>query len=89
MEVVGFKANLVFDATRPDGTHRKLLDIKRLKKFQDVTLQPCQGSTRDEALTNVREAIAGRPMIITSNKILILISGSTSSFPSSKKTLLR
>jgi len=88
MEVVGFKANLVFDATKTDGTPRKLLDITRLKKFQDVTLQACQGSTRDEALTNVREAIAGRPMIITSNKILILISGSTSSFSSSKKTLL-
>ena len=33
MEVVGFKANLVFDATKPDGTPRKLLAITRLKKL--------------------------------------------------------
>ena len=33
LEVVGFKADLVFDATKPDGTPRKLLDIRRLKKL--------------------------------------------------------
>ncbi len=31
LEVVGFDADLVFDATKPDGTPRKLLDITRLQ----------------------------------------------------------
>ncbi len=31
MEVVGFKGGIVFDATKPDGTPRKLLDVSRLK----------------------------------------------------------
>ena len=33
LEVVGLDANLVFDATKPDGTPRKLLDITRLRKL--------------------------------------------------------
>ena len=31
MAVVGFKGGVVFDATKPDGTPRKLLDVSRLK----------------------------------------------------------
>lgn len=31
METVGFKGGIVFDATKPDGTPRKLLDVSRLK----------------------------------------------------------
>jgi GDP-L-fucose synthase len=30
-EIVGFKGELVFDTTKPDGTPRKLLDVSRLK----------------------------------------------------------
>jgi GDP-L-fucose synthase len=30
-DVVGFQGELVFDATKPDGTPRKLLDVSRLK----------------------------------------------------------
>jgi GDP-L-fucose synthase len=30
MEVVGFEGNIVFDASKPDGTPRKLLDVSRL-----------------------------------------------------------
>jgi GDP-L-fucose synthase len=30
MEVVGFRGRIVFDATKPDGTPRKLLDVSRL-----------------------------------------------------------
>jgi GDP-L-fucose synthase len=30
MEVVGFKGRIVFDATKPDGTPQKLLDVSRL-----------------------------------------------------------
>ena len=32
-EVVGFNGKIVFDKTRPDGTMRKLMDIKRLNKL--------------------------------------------------------
>lgn len=31
MDVVGFKGNIVFDSSKPDGTPRKLLDVSRLK----------------------------------------------------------
>jgi GDP-L-fucose synthase len=33
LEVVGLEAKLVFDATKPDGTPRKLLDITRLQNL--------------------------------------------------------
>jgi GDP-L-fucose synthase len=29
--VVGFKGRLTFDASKPDGTPRKLLDVSRMK----------------------------------------------------------
>lgn len=32
-EVVGFKGELIFDATKPDGTPRKLLDVSKLKSL--------------------------------------------------------
>ncbi len=32
-EVVGYKGEVVFDATKPDGTPRKLLDVSRLKSL--------------------------------------------------------
>ena len=31
MDVVGFDGDIVFDASKPDGTPRKLLDVSRLK----------------------------------------------------------
>jgi GDP-L-fucose synthase len=33
LEVIGFDAEIVFDATKPDGTPRKLLNITRLQKL--------------------------------------------------------
>jgi GDP-L-fucose synthase len=30
-EVVGYEGKLIFDATKPDGTMRKLLDVSRAK----------------------------------------------------------
>ena len=33
MEVVGFGGRIVFDASKPDGTPRKLLDVTRLAEF--------------------------------------------------------
>jgi len=32
-EVVGFKGDLVFDSTKPDGAPRKLLDVSRLQSL--------------------------------------------------------
>ena len=32
-EVVGFKGKIKFDLSKPDGTLKKLLDSKRIKKF--------------------------------------------------------
>ena len=32
-EVVGFKGDLIFDATKPDGTPRKLLDVSRMSEL--------------------------------------------------------
>ena len=32
-KVVGFEGELVFDASKPDGTPRKLLDVSRLKNM--------------------------------------------------------
>lgn len=32
-KVVGFKGNITFDITKPDGTPRKLLDVSKLKKL--------------------------------------------------------
>ena len=32
-EIVGYKGDLVFDQTKPDGTMQKLLDITKLKRF--------------------------------------------------------
>jgi GDP-L-fucose synthase len=33
MDIVDFKGKIVFDATKPDGTPRKLLDVSRLRQF--------------------------------------------------------
>ncbi len=46
MDVVGFKGEIVFDSTKPDGTPRKLLNVERMKNL---------GWT---AQTNLREGIA-------------------------------
>ena len=32
-KVVGYRGELIFDVTKPDGTPRKLLDIKKLSKL--------------------------------------------------------
>ena len=33
MSVVGFKGEIMFDASKPDGTPRKLLDVDRMRKL--------------------------------------------------------
>ena len=32
-EVVGFKGELIFDNSKPDGTMRKLMDVSRINKL--------------------------------------------------------
>ena len=32
-EVVGYKGQIIFDATKPDGTPRKLMNVDRLKEL--------------------------------------------------------
>ena len=32
-EITGFKGNIVYDTTKPDGTPRKLLDVRRMSEF--------------------------------------------------------
>jgi GDP-L-fucose synthase len=32
-DVVGYEGNLTFDASKPDGTPRKLLDVTKLNQF--------------------------------------------------------
>lgn len=46
MEVVGFRGEIVFDATKPDGTPRKLLNVERMRDLGWV------------ARTNLRQGIA-------------------------------
>jgi GDP-L-fucose synthase len=46
-EVVGFHGQLVFDASKPDGTPRKLLDVSRL---QQLGWQPKTGFREGIAL---------------------------------------
>lgn len=33
MQMIGFKSQIVFDASKPDGTPRKLLDVSRLSNL--------------------------------------------------------
>jgi GDP-L-fucose synthase len=33
VDIVGFNGEVVFDATKPDGAPRKLLDVSRMKEF--------------------------------------------------------
>ncbi|MDR2639365.1 MAG: GDP-L-fucose synthase [Helicobacteraceae bacterium] len=33
MDIVGFKGDIIFDASKPDGTPRKLLDVSRINKL--------------------------------------------------------
>ena len=47
-QVVGYKGRVVFDATKPDGTPRKLLDVTRLHQlgwYHEVSLEQGLAST--------------------------------------------
>ena len=40
--VVGYNANLIFDASKPDGTPRKLMDSSRLKNLGWADARPLE-----------------------------------------------
>ncbi len=54
-EVVGYKGKIVFDATKPDGTPRKLMDVSRLERLgwkASIPLLPGLAMTYDWFLDN-------------------------------------
>ncbi len=54
-QVVGYKGRVVFDATKPDGTPRKLLDVTRLHQlgwYHEVSLEQGLASTYQWFLEN-------------------------------------
>ncbi|MFU0923796.1 NAD-dependent epimerase/dehydratase family protein, partial [Kluyvera sichuanensis] len=54
-KVVGFKGRVVFDATKPDGTPRKLLDVSRLHQlgwYHEISLEAGLASTYQWFLEN-------------------------------------
>lgn len=46
-EVVGFKGNLDFDTSKPDGTPRKLMDVSRLKRLGWTASIPLKSGIQD------------------------------------------
>jgi GDP-L-fucose synthase len=60
-EVVGFKGELVFDSSKPDGTPRKLLDVSRMRDLgwtaQTSLRAGLEAAYRDFKERNVREAL--------------------------------
>jgi len=53
MQVVGFQGRIVFDATKPDGTPRKLLDVSRLASLG--------WRAKTDLLTGIRHAYEAAP----------------------------
>lgn len=54
-KVVGFQGRIVFDASKPDGTPRKLLDVSRLHSlgwYHEIALEPGLASTYQWFLEN-------------------------------------
>ena len=54
-QVVGYKGRVVFDATKPDGTPRKLLDVSRLHQlgwYHEISLEAGLASTYQWFLEN-------------------------------------
>lgn len=54
-KVVGFRGRIVFDASKPDGTPRKLLDVSRLHSlgwYHEIALEPGLASTYQWFLEN-------------------------------------
>jgi GDP-L-fucose synthase len=65
MNVVGFQGDIVFDASKPDGTPRKLLDVSRLKSLG--------WSARTDLQTGIRLAYEAAPFSAqrTDNEVVL------------------
>ena len=62
VKVVGFKGRLVFDASKPDGAPRKLLDVSLLKTLgwtAGIALEPGLRQTYEWYLAHQAELRAG------------------------------
>jgi GDP-L-fucose synthase len=46
-KIVGFTGKIEFDATKPDGTPRKLLDVSRLKELGWTATRPLEAAVRE------------------------------------------
>ena len=58
MSVVGFAGNIVFDASKPDGTPRKLLNVDKLKELgwqAHTSLKDGIAKAYSDYLTNVSQ----------------------------------
>lgn len=58
-DVVGFKGDVSFDASKPDGTPRKLLDVSKLRALgwsASIKLEQGLASTYEWYLANVSDA---------------------------------
>ncbi len=58
--VTGFRGRLGFDATKPDGTPRKLLDVSRLRELGWTATIPLEPGLRDTYAWFVANAAAAR-----------------------------
>ncbi|WP_062270079.1 GDP-L-fucose synthase [Endozoicomonas arenosclerae] len=57
-KVVGFRGNINFDTTKPDGTPRKLMDVSRIKKLgweSSISLERGLSSTYEWFLANAEQ----------------------------------
>jgi GDP-L-fucose synthase len=58
MRVIGFKGNIVFDASKPDGTPRKLLSVDRIRMLG------WQATTKlDQGISKTYEEFSARPLV--------------------------
>ncbi|SUY94618.1 GDP-L-fucose synthetase [Citrobacter braakii] len=67
-QVVGYKGRVVFDASKPDGTPRKLLDVTRLHQlgwYHEISLEAGLASTWQWFLEN-QQRYRGVSMFFTS-----------------------
>lgn len=66
-KVVGYKGRVVFDASKPDGTPRKLLDVTRLHQlgwYHEISLEAGLASTYQWFLENLINVLTGGMSIV-------------------------
>ncbi len=71
-KVVGYKGRVVFDASKPDGTPRKLLDVTRLHQlgwYHEISLEAGLASTATSGSLRIKTAFGGND-VFTSGRLL-------------------